>query len=225
MYACADIHGNFTGLFKCLLKKYENCKVFVAGDCGFGFYKFNFYKNLFNRYDEQLRFKNITVYFIRGNHDDPKYFTRQLLKFNNLILLQDYEKVDNILVIGGAISIDRMFRVDNEDYWKDERVFKKEEIEFLYNSKIDFNTENVNINIIISHEAPKCANPIIEKVDIQESILKDIEEGRNILQNVFEEVKPKKWFYGHYHKYKDENINDCNFVCMKEFKNNEIYEI
>lgn len=55
---------------------------------------------------------------MRGNHDDPKYFCEQLPKFN---INQDYEIMDKILIVVRAISIDRMFRVNNRDYWVDDQ--------------------------------------------------------------------------------------------------------
>lgn len=204
-FIVSDIHGNFTGLFKDLLKYHYNCKVFVSGDCGFGFYKFNFYKNMFTRYNPMLAKKNIKVYFMRGNHDDPKYFSEQLLKFDNLILLNDYEIIDNILFVGGAISIDRMYRVDNRDYWVDEKIIEK-----------DFDTNNVEI--VISHEAPLKANPIVRKdILINDELTKDIDESRTILQNIFDKVNAKKWYYGHYHIYKTENIGNTEVTCIPEY--------
>lgn len=222
-YVVSDIHGNFTKLFRDLLKYYSNCKVFVAGDCGFGFYKYNYYRNMFTKYNPMLEKKNIKVYFMRGNHDDPSYFSKQRLKFKNLILVRDYEIIDRILFIGGAISIDKMFRVDNEDYWKDERVFKKEEIEFLDKSNIDFS----NVDIVISHEAPMNANPKIDAgICISNELKEEIDECKSILQSVLDEINPKKWYYGHYHKYNSETINNTEVICIPEYDSyKDIFEL
>lgn len=210
MYVCADIHGNFTRFFKDLLKYHSNCKVFVAGDCGFGFYKLNYYNNILAKYDTMLAKKNIKVYFMRGNHDNPKYFSEQLIKFDNLRLIKDYEIIDNILFVGGAISIDRMNRVNNKDYWVDEKIIEK--------SDVDIN----NVEIVISHEAPLKANPVISKnVVINDNLLKDINESRVILQNIFDKVNAKKWYYGHYHIFKTENIGNTEITCIPEYNSHK----
>lgn len=154
--------------------------------------------------------KNIKVYFMRGNHDNPKYFSEQLIKFDNLRLIKDYEIIDNILFIGGAISIDRMNRVNNKDYWVDEKIIEK--------SDVDIN----NVEIVISHEAPLKANPVISKnVVINDNLLKDINESRVILQNIFDKVNAKKWYYGHYHIFKTENIGNTEITCIPEYNSHK----
>ena len=72
-----------------------------------------------------LEKRNLTLLFIRGNHDNPAMFTDELFS-NRFRLLPDYSAiiVDNttVLCIGGAVSVDRRFRKTNKDYWLDEEM-------------------------------------------------------------------------------------------------------
>jgi hypothetical protein len=55
---------------------------------------------------------------IRGNHDDPYYFNNKVFSYSNVELLEDYTILtvgnDNILCVGGAISIDRLYRLETD---------------------------------------------------------------------------------------------------------------
>ncbi len=69
---CGDIHGAFeTLVYKtCVQYSMTDTVIIVAGDCGFGFEKPNYYTTLYNRLAGRLRKANNWVVFVRGNHDD-----------------------------------------------------------------------------------------------------------------------------------------------------------
>ena len=84
-----------------------------VGDFGAGFRK-DFLDDMLYLNDV-LNEYNVTLYVIRGNHDDPKFFNGNH-NWGNLKLLKDYTVLDlegkKILLIGGAISIDRGNRIE-----------------------------------------------------------------------------------------------------------------
>ena len=96
----------------------SNSLVIVAGDCGFGFNKPNYYFDLLEKANQKLSEHNIHVLFIRGNHDDPSYFDDNTINYSNIKAISDYSIVQtsthNILCIGGATSIDRTWRKQQE---------------------------------------------------------------------------------------------------------------
>ena len=51
-----DIHGDFTKLvYKvCIQYNMTDTLIVVAGDCGFGFERYGFYENIYNRCRERL---------------------------------------------------------------------------------------------------------------------------------------------------------------------------
>ena len=75
----------------------------VAGDCGFGFEKKEYYEQMVRRNAKRMNQANNWIVFVRGNHDNPAYFDGAILQACN----------HTILCVGGAISIDRIYRKIN----------------------------------------------------------------------------------------------------------------
>ena len=92
----------------------------MHGDCGIGFYREPYYERVFNSINNKFIDREIQCFMIRGNHDDPYYFSLEKLWYSNIKAISDYTILSvgrhNILCVGGAISIDRKMRIDN--YWK-----------------------------------------------------------------------------------------------------------
>ena len=72
---------------------------------------------MFSTLNAVLRKINSVLYCIRGNHDDPSYFNDNIINKSNVKLIKDYSIISvgdkNILCIGGAVSIDRKYRISN----------------------------------------------------------------------------------------------------------------
>lgn len=202
IYFTGDIHGNFEpfAFYVTAQKQLHDCHVFVCGDIGMGFYKLNYYHNTLTRINKKFKEKNIFVYFIRGNHDDPIYFTDNspiAVTLSNIRFVKDYEIISindhNILCVGGATSVDRIYRKENETWWRDEYVHE-------YN--ID-KIQNINdVDIVVTHCTPMFSQPKYVRItwmsDEDDTIAK---QDRNILCNIYFKLYKhiKYWFYGHYH--------------------------
>ena len=110
-----DIHGEFNSL-QGLMKKtnFKDTAYIVCGDIGFGFNKKEYYSKIFNKLSKTASKLNCEFIFIRGNHDDKKYFDKRLINRKCFKTIPDYSVIQtpnhNILCIGGAISIDRTYR-------------------------------------------------------------------------------------------------------------------
>ena len=132
---CGDIHGDFEEMvFKlCVQYGMTDTLLIVAGDCGFGFEKAGYYEQIFSKVSRRLTKANNWIAMIRGNHDDPAYFQEQRINHERFRCVQDYSIVTacghTILCIGGAISIDRTYRLAADSrphsaqkacYWADE---------------------------------------------------------------------------------------------------------
>ena len=72
---------------------YENSVIVVAGDCGFGFNKPQYYHDLFHKYNELFAEVNTTVLFVRGNHDDPTYFDGSVINYSHIKAIPDYSVI------------------------------------------------------------------------------------------------------------------------------------
>ena len=113
-----DIHGDFNQLvFKlCIQYKLTDTLLIVAGDCGFGFEKKEYYEQMVRRNTKRMNQANNWIVFVRGNHDNPAYFEGTTFSYKRFITVPDYTILQacnhSILCVGGAISIDRIYRIN-----------------------------------------------------------------------------------------------------------------
>lgn len=209
------------------LKNYENSVIIVAGDCGFGFNKPQYYHDLFHKYNELFAEVNTTVLFVRGNHDDPAYFDGSVINYSHIKAIPDYSVVltKNLatLCVGGAISVDRFWRKQKEVeinkykkntkkklYWDDEAVvYDEEKLMEILNS-------GIQINSVITHTAPSFAKPnkkdsALGWFEYDKNLKNDLIKERKSLDNLHDFLLQHKqkllfWVYGHFHVFNNELI-------------------
>lgn len=220
---CGDIHGNFAGIVHKLCIRYgcTDTLLIVAGDCGFGFERLGYYEQIYNHVAGRLRKANNYVAFVRGNHDDPSYFAEEKIHHARWRCVPDYSVIrawgHNILCIGGATSIDRMGRqeenerqrerghVQTASWWEDEvPVFRPEEIDAI--------PEEILIETVVTHTAPSFCEPNAAAKQGLKSwavydppLLWDIDKERKTMDEIFKSIidhghRVKRWFYGHFHR-------------------------
>ena len=132
---CGDIHGDFAELvFRiCTRYKMTDTLVIVAGDCRFGFEKQGYYDFTYRRIAKKLSQSGNWIAMVRGNHDNPEYFNKQFVNHERFRCIPDYSVIEvcnnQILCVGGAISIDRKQRkaydsihlkTETATYWENE---------------------------------------------------------------------------------------------------------
>lgn len=236
-----DIHGNFNYLFNRInnMTYLNNTLFIVCGDIGLGFHKDEYYKEIFDYQSEQLKENNNHIAFIRGNHDNPKYFNGEHNKlfddYKNIHVTPDYSvietKTEHILLIGGAVSIDRVQRIKmdlyrleisgiyEETYWVDEEFEYDDEkinhINDLFGDKI---------SVVCSHSAPIFATPYSKNnltswFEQDDELEDDIDNERNLLTQLYNNLLPKQknlkvWGYGHFHTSNLDIINDIKFKLL-----------
>lgn len=212
-----DVHGNF-GKLNQLVNRHRPNMVLCAGDFGF-FPKWHGQSYLDNAgrvkiQDQYSTFTGMTpVYWCDGNHEDfgaikdlnvekSPYFMMDFyertgshiyyMKRGSVLTLEDGR---NILFIGGAFSIDRAWRELGKSYWLEE-VLTENDIKDL---------PDMEIFAVISHTAPtdfKFHLPLGKEI---------VDPSRDILQKVFDKYRPRKWFFGHFHKYSAGIYKGCNW--------------
>lgn len=219
-----DIHGNFSELVWRIKEKYKitDTTFILAGDCGIGFD--DSLKDLYirKRIGKRLEDTRNTLLCIRGNHDDPGFFKEgSLIDFPHIKTLPDYThltwKDHKILVLGGGVSVDKEWRLEEEKktgkpcWWEGERIQKTPE---LLSGRED---------IVISHMAPLCIGPVLLREDnIPYDTWAADKSDREYLSTVLKETRPSKWIFGHYHKSTSGDYEDC---LWRGLDINEIYEI
>ena len=122
--------------------------IIVDGCNGFGERDLKYYHDKLEMFNKVLADNNTHVLFVRGN-DDPKYFEDALIDLSNIKTIQDYSVIKlskfNCLCIGGFVSLDRTWRMEQEKrigrkmYWENERMQYNEEDIDKFLSSIDKN--------------------------------------------------------------------------------------
>jgi len=102
--------------------------------------------------------------------------------------------LDGVLFIGGAKSIDKLYRTHGLDWFPEENISYPEMTQILEGIEA-YGPEN--IHTIITHEAA-------EGFDVREACKLTggklfIDSNMRFLLEVLQQVKPERWFFGHYH--------------------------
>jgi Icc-related predicted phosphoesterase len=163
-----DLHGNFN-LIGQYVKLYgiKDAHIIQVGDFGVGFARFEKERQALEMIHQQLIDNNVHVWAIRGNHDYKPYFDNDPFGFTNIHLVADYTVLKladkNILFIGGAVSVDRMWRKTKrqkqgilENYTMGIESWWEDEIFVLDCDKLG---EMSDINIVVTHTAPHYCEP------------------------------------------------------------------
>ena len=231
---CGDIHGEFIHLVYCLkINNISDTLIIVAGDCGFGFQPLCYYEDLYKELSPELSEQGNEIVFVRGNHDDPAYFTNNYFFKEFMKCVPDYTIITgnrhNILCVGGAVSIDRQMRLEDMKqektkgknrtlYWEDEPpLYIPEAIERL-------SEQNILVDTVVTHSAPDfCAN--VEKANLKiwtekdETLAHDVSLERLRMTSIFDELIEDNhplthWFYGHFHASWYAHIEGVNFTML-----------
>lgn len=204
-----DVHGDIRELVWRTINQHnlKNVNLIILGDFGVGFGRKNYMSQLYSKISPKLEKYNITIYVVRGNHDNPEYFDSNH-NFDRIKFLEDYKVFElngfKFLPIGGAISLDQDWRKEYnkkmEKYGSSKRVWWKNELV----KEVSIDSLPSNVDIIISHCAPISFEPIFVRNDWDKDIDLNIWEGilreRNYLEKVKSNILFKYWLFGHYHK-------------------------
>lgn len=235
---CGDIHGDFHALVHKLCVQYgmKDTLLIVAGDCGFGFEKPTYYDLTYSKDAGRLRKANNWIAFVRGNHDNPAYFNEERIVYKRWRTIPDYSVITacghSILCIGGAVSIDRQIRINEQErydltetgyYWPDEAPFFSPEA--IDEIKLPTDT-------VITHTAPSFCEKVNHSFLNQwakddPTLLDDVAKERKTMDRICQYLKDKgmpvsRWIYGHFHETWSASIEGTRYRMLDIM---EFYEI
>lgn len=228
IYITGDTHREFYKLHD--VEKNKDNMLIILGDVGINYYLDERDKKL----KEQLNSYNIKLFCIQGNHEERpenistykeidmfggKVFIEE--EYPNLIFAKNGElyNIDNkkVLVIGGAYSVDKNYRIIYGYPWfKDEQLIKEEMDNILNKYKGQY------IDIVLSHTCPL-------KYEPTEVFMKDIDQSNvdksmgKFLDKVEQSINYGKWYCGHYHIEKKIDKLEFMFGRIKVFNKDEFY--
>ena len=204
IYITGDTHRDFSRLYN--LNETKENMLIILGDVGINYF---LNENDIKLKDYLNRFK-IKFFCIRGNHEERpeniktykevemfggKVFIED--NYPNLIFAKDGEiyNIDGkrVLVIGGAYSIDKKYRLLYGYQWFNDEQLSKEEM-----NKILRKVKGKHFDIVLTHTCPY-------KYEPKEAFIKGIDQleadksMEYFLDTIEENITYDKWYCGHYH--------------------------
>lgn len=184
-----DIHGRLESHRRIIKEVSESIQV---GDFGLGFKP-----NTAIYVDKYLESFKGNHRYIRGNHDNLS-----VCKESKYWIPDGYIENDTMF-IGGANSIDKQYRVEHIDWWRDEELSSKE----LY-KLLDLYILN-KPKMMVTHD---CPNQIASL--LKENIYREETITRQAFDIFFENHKPEIWIFGHWHLSFDKVVDGTRFICL-----------
>ena len=186
----------------------EGSLVIHVGDLGLGFGPKIHDKIDLAKLNETLVNNDLTLWAIRGNHDDPQWWNNQRLteEFSNIELVPDYTarevNGEKYLFVGGAISVDRNAHYSNgtpvreqgRTWWADEVV---EERDLAQISECD---------VLITHTCPSYIGPPTKSSHMDyyakndPTLLDELTQERHFMDQLVNKTKPRLLVCGHMHR-------------------------
>jgi len=211
IYLTGDTHGYFEKV-EAFCEMYETTEediLIILGDVGINYYLDQRDRTL----KESLYQMPITLLCIHGNHEErPEesngdyeektwhegkvYYEEE---YPNILFAIDGEIYDfdgkKAIAIGGAYSIDKFFRLENNAPW-----FPTEQPDDAIKDKVEKKLESVNwqVDYVLSHTGPLLYLPeyaFSDNID-ERTIDKSTEEW---LSKIEEKLDYENWYFGHFH--------------------------
>lgn len=259
LYCIGDTHGYYN-VYPYMIKSHDlkDATIVCCGDIGIGWEKSEHYKTLFKRVNKLCKERNVHIYMVRGNHDDPLYYRNSVIDYSNVHTVPDYSVIKmpdhNILCIGGATSVDRVYRkqqmersardymrwhhgvdfdtalgIASKGYWYDEGVVFSEE-DFM-----ELKESGILIDTVCTHTAPVFCAPT-QKGNIQgflamdPPLAEDLDNERKVMSDIYDRIISdghplKNWVYGHFHFHNMEYIDGVKFLLLDEVHAGQNFDI
>lgn len=122
---------------------------------------------------------NNWIVFVRGNHDNPAYFDGTIFNTKRFIAVPDYAILQTcnhtILCVGGTISIDRIYRINewdrkyrvhsNESQENDisRNLYWQNEVPVYDPDKMNAIRTSFQIDTVVTHTAPSHCKLFLKK--------------------------------------------------------------
>ena len=231
-YITGDTHGDFRRIGQFCVENDTTAEdvMVILGDAGINYYLDSRDREL----KEELSQLDITLFCIHGNHEarpweagdyDEKEWNDGIVyveeQYPNILFAKDGEIYDfngkSVIVIGGAYSVDKYYRLNNGLMWFDTEQ-PDNEIKAYVERQLD--KVDWSIDIVLSHTVPIEAEPVwnfIPGLD-QSTVDKSTEQW---LQRIYDNLDLREgWYAGHYHCEAEENgirimFEDYDEICIE----------
>lgn len=225
-----DCHGDFSRFKK--LPNDEEFNIVILGDAGVNFY--------LDKRDEALKYflskeyPNLRFFLIRGNHEQrPELVDGMCVTYNAEVDGPCYHESNypniwyffdgwtykicghSVLIIGGAYSIDKKYRLARESQGGYGGWFPQEQLSQQERNKILNRYKGKTVNWIFAHTCPRRYQPI----DLFLSFIDQSQVDNSMeiwLEELIDIVDYDKFYFGHYHN--DRIIDNKAEMLFQEIK-------
>lgn len=193
LFICGDGHGKYNELIKICSK---HRPIVLLGDVGFV-------------YSFLDKFDSSETYILGGNHDAYP----RLTKLPHYLGDFGSKEIGGIsfFFIRGAYSIDKQYRIEDVDWWREEELNYDQAINCIQEYTV------AKPDIVLAHNCPQ---------SIEDEIFKYPINYPNQTQKLLDELllihKPQEYYFGHHHKSVEKMINGTRFVCLDELEVKEV---
>lgn len=214
-----DVHGHTDRYQKMLRKRFRGQRTFQVGDMGVGFptkVKGRNPSPAGGLHPDIFRDGNHK--WIRGNHDNPE--VARNLTDRGYAGDYGYDPELELFWMGGAMSIDKAWRIPGRSWWSDEELSYPELVKVidLY--------EQVKPKYVATHEAPSRVSEYMLTVVLPSFRPEKLEcvgsRTAAALQSMLDIHRPSEWVFGHYHASKSFEWRGTKFTCVSEL---DVYTI
>lgn len=175
--------------------------------------------------NNKLKQKNAVLFFIDGNHENFSYLERRARRttvpdLGDRIWDGAVQIADNLfhlprgkrwqwhgkkwLACGGAVSVDKKWRVLGKSWWKQE-IITPEQAEFVKAGGI--------CDIMLTHDAPSMVFMALPVGMFPHKEIAEANDHRALLQSIVEAVQPSRLMHGHMHRYHEKHIKTPWGMC------------
>lgn len=189
-----DVHGKWH-TYRTIAEKSE--KSIQVGDFGCGFGEG---PNQTKIIDDFMADGNHR--FIRGNHDNPDVCVERPG------FIADAEVEDDMMFVGGALSINKEMRTAGVDWWENE------ELSYLEMKNAISVYEHAKPRVMVTHDAPED----IIRLMVKSYRRDNFSLTRQGFAAMFREHQPEYWIFGHWHRSMKFEYGDTTFICLKELE-------
>ena len=209
-----DTHGDASHVRHLLsVAQLQRCdRIFVLGD--FGYWEHTGEgRNFLNRVDIHADLKDIPIYFLDGNHDKTSLLlenydkSTQFQDGEGFLLVREYVRYarrgltwiwDDVefIALGGAYSVDKQWRLDQEaKTGKPESLwFPEEEMTDEEMNEILEELDGRSVDVMLAHDKPRSSNPDWNRKDFLECL-----PNQDRLQAAVQALRPVLYLHGHLH--------------------------
>jgi hypothetical protein len=215
-----DTHGDLLHMAWAINVAQDNDVDYIiqAGDFGYWEHARSGFEFL-NMLNDKLNKAGLQIHWIDGNHENhtklrSDYPPREdgMVEIRpNIIYIPRGTRWEwggaTFLGIGGAYSIDKHRRTEGVSWWPEEMITDDE---------VALCADGGPVDIVISHDVPFFVDlsPHLFALGVTRPWKWDGNSltNRRQLTEVFDAVRPKKWYHGHYHLRYTDTVDSCQFT-------------